>query len=107
VHFNNNRQNEKIILIITDNLPRSGLPCKISSSGVKIIIRTVSKNPRTTQGNLMCQACPPAYASTCLKFAREHMDDPEEDWENIMWSDKTKLELFGKNNWLSLEEKEC
>ncbi|KAI4893525.1 hypothetical protein NFI96_000274 [Prochilodus magdalenae] len=26
------------------------------------------------------------------------MDDPEEDWENIMWSDETKIELFGKNS---------
>jgi len=26
------------------------------------------------------------------------MDDPEEDWENIMWSDETKIELSGKNS---------
>jgi len=26
------------------------------------------------------------------------MDDPEEDWENILWSDETKIELFGKNS---------
>jgi len=26
------------------------------------------------------------------------MDDPEEDWKNIMWSDETKIELFGKNS---------
>ena len=26
------------------------------------------------------------------------MHDPEEDWENIMWSDKAKIELFGKNS---------
>jgi len=26
------------------------------------------------------------------------MDDPGEDWENIMWSDETKIELFGKNS---------
>ncbi|KAK3534152.1 hypothetical protein QTP86_002298 [Hemibagrus guttatus] len=34
----------------TDNLPRSGAPRKISPLGVKMITRTVSKNPRTTQG---------------------------------------------------------
>ncbi len=32
----------------TDNLPRSGAPRKISPRGVKMITRTVSKNPRTT-----------------------------------------------------------
>ncbi|KAK3529988.1 hypothetical protein QTP86_009364 [Hemibagrus guttatus] len=42
-----------------------------------------------------------AIASTYpghLKFAREHLDDPEEDWENVIWSDETKIELFGKNS---------
>uniref|UniRef100_A0A8C7MIA5 Sleeping Beauty transposase HTH domain-containing protein n=1 Tax=Oncorhynchus kisutch TaxID=8019 RepID=A0A8C7MIA5_ONCKI len=37
----------------TDNLPRSGAPCKISPRGVKIITRTASKNPRTTRGDLV------------------------------------------------------
>ncbi len=37
----------------TDNLPRSGAPRKISPHGVKMITRTVSKNPRTTRGDLM------------------------------------------------------
>ncbi|KAK3570701.1 hypothetical protein QTP86_025018 [Hemibagrus guttatus] len=34
----------------TDNLPRSGAPRKISPRGVKMITRTVIKNPRTTWG---------------------------------------------------------
>ena len=25
------------------------------------------------------------------------MDDPEEDWENVIWSDETNVELFGRN----------
>ncbi len=37
----------------TDNLPRSGAPRKISPRGVKNITRTVSKNPRTTRGDLV------------------------------------------------------
>uniref|UniRef100_A0A6Q2WV07 Fidgetin-like protein 1 n=1 Tax=Esox lucius TaxID=8010 RepID=A0A6Q2WV07_ESOLU len=37
----------------TDNLPRSGAPRKISHRGVKMITRTVSKNPRTTWGDLV------------------------------------------------------
>ncbi len=36
----------------TDNLPRSGAPRKISPRGVKMITRTVSKNPRTTREDL-------------------------------------------------------
>lgn len=37
----------------TDNLPRSGAPRKISSHRVKMITRMVSKNPKTTWGNLV------------------------------------------------------
>ena len=37
----------------TENLPRSGAPRKNSPRGVKMITRTVSKNPRTTRGDLV------------------------------------------------------
>ncbi|KAG1953319.1 hypothetical protein F2P79_009893 [Pimephales promelas] len=88
----------------TDNLPRSGAPRKISSRGVKMIMRTVSKNPRTTWRDLMNdlqRAGTKATKATIihvqarLKFAREHMDDPEQDWKNIMW--KKNAELHPKN----------
>ncbi|KAG1931840.1 hypothetical protein F2P79_021457 [Pimephales promelas] len=64
-----------------------------------MIMRTVSKNPRTTRRDLMNnlqRAGTNQHVQARLKFAREH--DPEEDWENIMWSDETKIELFGKNS---------
>ncbi|KAJ4930677.1 hypothetical protein JOQ06_024985 [Pogonophryne albipinna] len=94
-----------------------------------MITRTVSKNPRTTRGDLVndlqragtkvtkatisntlrrqglksCSArrvplLKPVPVQARLKFAREHLDDPEEDWENVIWSDETKIELFGKNS---------
>ncbi|CAJ0919377.1 unnamed protein product [Ranitomeya imitator] len=112
----------------TDNLPRSGAPRKIPPPGVRMITRTVSKNPRTTRGDLVnelqragtnvtrptisntlrhhglrsCSArrvplLKPVHVRARLKFAREHFDDPEEFWENVLWSDETKLELFGRN----------
>uniref|UniRef100_A0A8D0CXQ8 Transposase n=1 Tax=Sander lucioperca TaxID=283035 RepID=A0A8D0CXQ8_SANLU len=105
----------------TDNLPRSGAPRKISPHGVKMITRTVSKNPRTTQGDLVnvtkatisntlrrqglksCSArrvplLKPVHVQAHLRFAKEHLDDPEEDWGNVIWSDQTQIELFGKNS---------
>ncbi|KAI3362743.1 hypothetical protein L3Q82_001807 [Scortum barcoo] len=99
----------------TTDLPRSGAPRKISPRGVKMITRMVSKNPRTTRGDLVndlqragtkvtkatisntlrrqglksCSArrvplLKPVHVQACLKFAREHLDDPEEDWENVI-----------------------
>ncbi|KAI4888607.1 hypothetical protein NFI96_004255 [Prochilodus magdalenae] len=112
----------------TTNLPRSGAPRKISARGVKMITRTVRKNPRTTRGDLVndlqeagtnvtkatisntlrrqglrsCSArrvplLKPVHIQARLKFAREHLDVPEEYWENVIGSDETKVELFGKN----------
>lgn len=94
-----------------------------------MITRTVSKNPRTTRGDLVndlqragtkvtkatisntlrrqelksCSArrvplLKPVHVRARLKFAREHLDDREEDWENVVWSNETKMELFGKNS---------
>ncbi|KAK3521255.1 hypothetical protein QTP70_001547 [Hemibagrus guttatus] len=105
----------------TDNLPRSGAPRKMSPRGVKMTTRMVSKNPRTTRGDLVndlqragtkvtkatisntlrrqglksCSArrvplLKPVHVRAHLKFAREHLDDPEEDWENVIWQ-KLKL----------------
>uniref|UniRef100_A0A8C5R032 Transposase n=1 Tax=Leptobrachium leishanense TaxID=445787 RepID=A0A8C5R032_9ANUR len=32
-----------------------------------------------------------------LKFAKEHLDVPQHYWQNILSTDETKIELFGKN----------
>ncbi len=33
----------------------------------------------------------PAHVQARLKFANDHLDDPEEAWEKLMWSDETKI----------------
>jgi len=43
---------------------------------------------------------------SCLKSANDHLDDPEEEWEKVMWSDETKIELFGLNSTHCLWRKE-
>jgi len=40
-----------------------------------------------------------------LKFANDHLGDPEEEKEKVMCSDETKIELFCLNL-LCLEEEE-
>ncbi len=113
---------------ITINRPRSGAPCKISPHGVRMIMRTMRDQPRTarkelvnylkavgttvtkqTIGNttpwrteiLQRPQGPPAQEGNVqarLKFANEHLNDSEKAWENVLWSDKTKIELFGINS---------
>ncbi|KAL0181984.1 hypothetical protein M9458_021359, partial [Cirrhinus mrigala] len=33
-----------------------------------------------------------------LKFANEHLNDSEKNWVKVLWSDETKIELFGINS---------
>ena len=40
-----------------------------------------------------------------LKFAKEHLDNPEEAWEKVMWTDETKIELFAINSTLRVRRK--
>ncbi|KAK3556190.1 hypothetical protein QTP70_005587 [Hemibagrus guttatus] len=32
-----------------------------------------------------------------LSFARKHLDDPQDFWENTLWTDKRNIELFGRS----------
>ena len=32
----------------------------------------------------------------CLSFLRKHLDDPQDFWENALWTHETKDELVGK-----------
>ena len=105
------------------NHPRSGAPCKISTCGASIIMRKVRDQPRTTWQDLVndlkragttvskktisntlrrhgLKSCSsrkvpllkPAHVQARLKF--DHLDDPEEEWEKVIWSDETKIELL-------------
>ena len=38
------------------------------------------------------------HVNARLKFARDHLEKPAYFWDKILWSDKTKLKLFGGNS---------
>ncbi len=67
----------------------------LQRAGTKVTKATISNTLRR-QGLKSCSArrvplLKPVHVQACLKFAREHLDDPEEDWENVIWSDETKI----------------
>ncbi len=108
----------------TDNLPRSGavfvsknprttrgdLVNDLQRAGTKLTKATISNTLRR-QGFKSCSArrvplLKPVHVQAHLKFAREHLDDPEEDWENVMkpkynFLVKTQLVVFGGERMLS------
>ncbi|KAI4890262.1 hypothetical protein NFI96_014033 [Prochilodus magdalenae] len=121
-------------LNMTVSLPRTGAPRKISPRGVSMILRKVRNQPRTTRERLVndlkragttagtntlrqhslksCMArkdplLKSAHVQARLKFAHDHLDDPEESWEKVLWSDglnsthrvwRTKIDEYHPKN---------
>ncbi|KAI4905402.1 hypothetical protein NFI96_006692 [Prochilodus magdalenae] len=80
---------------------RRDLMNDLSRAGTKVTKATISK-PLRREGHKSCRArldplLKPVHVQACLKLSREHMDDPEEHWENIMWS-KSTLCVWRKKN---------
>ena len=38
-----------------------------------------------------------AHLESRLRYAKNHSGDFEARWQKVLWSDKTKMELFGRN----------
>uniref|UniRef100_A0A9J7YNC4 Transposase Tc1-like domain-containing protein n=1 Tax=Cyprinus carpio carpio TaxID=630221 RepID=A0A9J7YNC4_CYPCA len=108
---------------MTRTLPRAGRPAKLSYRRRRALVREVKKNPKITVAEL--QRFKVSFHDSTLRkrlgknglhgrlprrkpllskknikahlsFARKHLDDPQDFWENTMWTDETKVELFGR-----------
>uniref|UniRef100_A0AAY5KKJ5 Transposase Tc1-like domain-containing protein n=1 Tax=Esox lucius TaxID=8010 RepID=A0AAY5KKJ5_ESOLU len=81
---------------------RQDLVNDLKRAGTTVSKKTISNTLRR-HGLKSCSArkvplLKPAHVQARLKFANDHLDDPEEEWEKFMWSDQTKIELFGLNS---------
>ncbi|KAF2357177.1 Homeobox domain-like [Trinorchestia longiramus] len=71
--------------------PRTARPRKINDRAARKLVRTVMKRPQTTREG-------PTWAPhgphlTCLLG----LNKPAAFWNSVLWPDKTKIELFGRN----------
>ena len=74
----------------------------LKAVGTTVTKRTISNTLHREGLKSCCMRKVPllkkAHVQAHLKFAKEHLDGPEEAWEKVMWSDEIKLELFGINS---------
>ena len=83
-------------------LTRSELQKDLQATGTHVCkntIRTVlrkkgfhSRSPRKTP------LLKPIHVKRRLNFSKEHLEKPSSFWNKILWSDETKIELFGRNS---------
>ena len=108
---------------IVVSLPRSGRKCKLSPAAERKLVRMVKSQPRTTKKQVwdeieadgtqvsvstvkrVLRGCHARrkpllqkwHLKARLKFAADHMDKEKAFWNKVLWSDETKIELFGHN----------
>src|SRR4029434_7061300 len=94
-----------VIIRKVQNNPRTKrgeLVNDLKAAGTPVTKKTIGKTLRHN-GLKSCSArkvplLKEAHVQGRLKFANEHLNDSKEDWENVMWSDETKIELFAINS---------
>ncbi len=106
----------------TRTLPRAGRPAKLSYRGRRALVREVKKNPKITVAEL--QRCIREMGESCRKstitaalhqlglygrvarwkpllfssLLKKHLKDSKMVTNKILWSDETKIDIFGLNS---------
>ncbi len=115
----------------TRTLPRAGRPAKLSYRGRRALVREVKKNPNITVAELqrcireMGESCRKSTITAALhqsglygrvarrkpllsaRHMKARMEDSKMVTNKILWSDETKIELFGLNSKRYVWRKPC
>lgn len=83
-------------------LTSKDLQQSLSSAGVNVHSSTI----RRTMAQNGYHGCKPRRkpllskknVSARLKYAQDHMDKPQAFWDNVLWTDESKIELFSYNH---------
>lgn len=98
------RAESKLIRQVRNNprITRQELVDDLKGSGIAVTKRTITNTLRRNDLK-SCRArkvplLKKMHVQARLKFANDHLGDSDEAWKKVLWSDETKIELFGLNS---------
>uniref|UniRef100_A0A3Q2CFB6 Tc1-like transposase DDE domain-containing protein n=1 Tax=Cyprinodon variegatus TaxID=28743 RepID=A0A3Q2CFB6_CYPVA len=98
------RSTRKIMMQVKANprITSRELQTSLSASGINVHASTIRRNINRHGIHGRVARRKPLLSrknkAARLKFAREHLDKPEAFWKSILWTDESKIELFGHNH---------
>lgn len=97
------RQKRRLVRKITEQPQTTSkeLQEDLASDGIHVHRSTVQRalHDEMLHGRVMRKKpfLRPQHKKNRLNYAKSHLDKPEAFWNNILWTDETKIELFGHN----------
>lgn len=66
------------------------------SSIPSVKVRVYDSAKRKRLGKNVIYESVSKYTEALLTFSKKHLDDPKDLWEDILWTDETEVEVFGR-----------
>uniref|UniRef100_A0A8C5Q9A8 Transposase n=1 Tax=Leptobrachium leishanense TaxID=445787 RepID=A0A8C5Q9A8_9ANUR len=70
----------------------SDVGTEVSAQTIRRTLRNVGLHARTPRRTPLLS---PKNKKSRLEYAKSHVDKPQKFWDSVLWTDETKLELFG------------
>uniref|UniRef100_A0A8C5MKH6 Transposase n=1 Tax=Leptobrachium leishanense TaxID=445787 RepID=A0A8C5MKH6_9ANUR len=70
----------------------SDVGTEVSAQTIRRTLRNEGLHARTPRRTLLLS---PKNKKSRLQYAKSHVDKPQKFWDSVLWTDETKLELFG------------
>ncbi|KAF2348584.1 Transposase Tc1-like [Trinorchestia longiramus] len=100
----NDRAARKLVQIVAQRpqTPREELKDYLKASGIEASKHTISRALRR-EGLRSCiprrtPLLQKRHVKASLMYANDHLNKPAAFWNSVLWSDETKIELFGRNS---------
>ncbi|KAK3520754.1 hypothetical protein QTP70_032287, partial [Hemibagrus guttatus] len=81
----------------TQNRPRKGRPKKLSRRVVRQVQKVALKNRRMSAASIALEVAEVRGQLVSAQFAEDNLSKSMNYWNHVLWSDETKINLFGSD----------